>query len=739
MEAKIRIIEIFPKVQSIKNNPKDIISLSFISNEYSTKIENLEQSIRKNEKKIIKLKEQNVKKNIIKCLLIKNNQNIIASGEFNLEEGINWYKLSEAKNNMMSKESLITSSTSNGNIIQNINNNQNSYFICNSPNSLETNISIENNKYFSYKNSKLTKEQYIKIKLMVIFIKRKNLNKYNNFNSINNEHRDTSFRIRESHVEKGIDYFDNSLNDMDISKLNLKAKLFTDNKKSNIRKTILFGNQQKNSSKKRINFLDSNKNRLTPIASGENITLNSNKEHSYSIKDNNSKKSSKIKNGKIIKNKKFINEGLKMRTSFNFYRKKNNSDNKYILEKKLTTKNSNKKEKKHHKLNSCENFEDKILDQNYKNYLKNDENLKANLTNNDSYNLFDRNNTDRTKDKYQTKKIEQELYNKDTNNNDKNNDIIYKKQNLNINNNNETENDYTNENYERLKIDFLLLYSDENIQNINKEDYFLETQLMVEKLLNLQYIYQKEYNQIFNSINTNKKFVKNYKNLFILLTKKINKLHTKKLEHSLKKSNNKIYNESLSNFSKERRKIIQDHEFSIWNKLMKNSNKSSIIENSKNKMINIFLNICSKKENKLNKLSLKFYNEIKEKQNIIKNKKIEDNKKSKYKISDNKKVIFIDTKINPNIKENNFFLNKTSKNYYSFNYNPPTTKGNTGKISKKNSTSKMLSKINPSNKYGTLVNETSVNYYTKKLNQKNRQLNIENKLYIARKSVNNNH
>ena len=123
---------------------------------------------------------------------------------------------------------------------------------------------------------------------------------------------------------------------------------------------------------------------------------------------------------------------------------------------------------------------------------------------------------------------------------------------------------------------------------------------MVEKLLNLQYIYQKEYNQIFNSINTNKKFVKNYKNLFILLTKKINKLNTKKLEHSLKKSINKIYNESLSNFTKERRKIIQDYEFSIWNKLMKNSKKSSIIENSKNKMINIFLNICSKKENKLN-------------------------------------------------------------------------------------------------------------------------------------------
>jgi hypothetical protein len=433
---------------------------------------------------------------------------------------------------------------------------------------------------------------------------------------------------------------------------------------------------------------------------------------------------------------------MKMKTSLNFYRKTNNIDNKYSLENKLITNKKTetyKKGKKHHKMSSCENFEDKILDQNFKNYLKNDENLKANLNNNDSYNLFDRNNTDRTKENYQTKKIEQELSNKDTYNENKNIEVNYKAENLNICNDIEKEDDYINENYERAKIDFLLLYSDENIKNINKEDYFLETQLMVEKLLNLQYIYQKEYNQIFNSINTNKKFVKNYKNLFILLTKKINKLHTKKLEHSLKKSNNKIYNESLSNFTKERRKIIQDYEFSIWNKLMKNSNKSSIIENSKNKMINIFLNICSKKENKLNKLSLKFYNEIKEKQNIIKNKKIEDNKKSKYKISDNKKVITIDTKINPNIKENNFFLNKTSKNYYSFNYNPPTTKGNTGKISKKNSTSKMLSKINPSNKYGTLVNETSVNYYTKKLNQKNRQLNIENKLYISRKSVNNNH
>jgi hypothetical protein len=53
---------------------------------------------------------------------------------------------------------------------------------------------------------------------------------------------------------------------------------------------------------------------------------------------------------------------------------------------------------------------------------------------------------------------------------------------------------------------------------------------MVEKLLKLQHIHQKEYNQLFNSINTNKKIFRNCQNLFILLSKKNNKLHMKQLE-----------------------------------------------------------------------------------------------------------------------------------------------------------------------------------------------------------------
>ena len=73
MELKVRIIEIFPKIQTIKNNQKDVISISFETNDYFRKIENIEESIIKNEKIIINLKDQNVKKNKINKLIYNNN------------------------------------------------------------------------------------------------------------------------------------------------------------------------------------------------------------------------------------------------------------------------------------------------------------------------------------------------------------------------------------------------------------------------------------------------------------------------------------------------------------------------------------------------------------------------------------------------------------------------------------------------------------------------------------------
>ena len=310
MEAKFRIIEIYPKLQAIKNNPKDIISISFISNDYTKKIGNIEQSIAKNEKNVIYLKSQNTKKEIIKCILSRNN-NIICSGELNLEQGTNWYKLDEIKNNKMSKESLITSSTSNDNF-PNINSNINLNLIKGG----SSNLSDKDNNN-SIKNGSLTKTEIIKIKLMVCYIKTKNTN-----NNTISEQNESSVRIRDTSFEKGKNNFENSIYDMDTTKLNKKIKLMTTDKKNAIKKNLLFGNQTKKMSKNKILFKITNKSSLAPIASGDNITENNDKEISNTLNNMSFKRPSKKKFIKDANNHKPINENMKMKTSFNFYKRK---------------------------------------------------------------------------------------------------------------------------------------------------------------------------------------------------------------------------------------------------------------------------------------------------------------------------------------------------------------------------------------------------------------------------------
>jgi hypothetical protein len=256
-------------------------------------------------------------------------------------------------------------------------------------------------------------------------------------------------------------------------------------------------------------------------------------------------------------------------------------------------------------------------------------------------------------------------------------------------------------------------------------------QLMGEKLLKLQHFHQIEYNQIFNDIINNKKNILNNQNLYIQMTKKMNKLQVKRLQNSL--NSDETFNESISNFINVRRKIIKNSELSIWEKLMMDSSKTSIIHNIKNRMIHIFLNICSKNENKLNKLSFKFYNEIKEKkQNKSSDKKSGNKKKNNYKDFNENKGISIDTKINPH-NFNNISINKTSKNsQYNMNF-VPSSKSKISAISKKI--------INIKSNYSNIANETnnhSHNYNTNKINHKSKQLNGGNKLFNSKKVVINN-
>jgi hypothetical protein len=216
-----------------------------------------------------------------------------------------------------------------------------------------------------------------------------------------------------------------------------------------------------------------------------------------------------------------------------------------------------------------------------------------------------------------------------------------------------------------------------------------------------------------------------------MLFKKINKLHGKKLYNDAKDKRKMLYNENINNFIDIRKNIINNSEFGIWDKMMEKANRVLIKKNNKNKMINIFLNICEKNESHLNKLSLKFYKEIKYK---ISKSNINNitNKNNKY--NTEKKP----SNIRSRIKENDL---EPSSPYLKTNYNGHNTRMN----SKPNKVKFILSKKNikktNSNKDDinfqakiTMTNEGSTNIHNnKKKIYKNKSSSIRDKIYHKKK------
>ena len=804
MEAKIRIIEISPKLKLFKNNSKDIISISFISDNYSVKIEDVEKAILSNEQIIISLKEikDHKNKNIIqpiKYSFIRNNNNILGKGEFIPTEGIKWYKFIE-KNNNVTKETYITPSTSNGNIkknnlivsrrAHNLSDSHNSY----AKEPFSSTVSKNNLNKLNNSNSLLS---IMKIKLAINIINKKIIsnkkltNTNNRYNSIKNsnyikEGSDNSSKYDGSLLDKNRGIFneeDFTIEESDLSKFNQKTKVPTTSKKIYNQKTFYSGINTKRFSKKQFNF-NSNQKSLAP---GNNM-IRDNETNTKIISDkiNNNKAMSPKKRLKNLASKKLFNEDIKMKTSIGFNKRKN-IDNKDILNE------DDYKNEISRKINSCENIEDEILDQNFKNYLKNDEILKANLSRNNSFNNLTQNNNNGSNgasnyhNTYSTQNNEflpqttriKNLDEQDNNNqNGLNKKMISQELNANSlyadlqllktnsdyecvitesisknlitnNENNSFEDNIFfmngNENFEKLKTDFFLLYSDEKLNKINNDVLFLEIQLMIEKILNMQVKHQKEYMELFKSININKKFFDNYQNKYILLVKQVNKLNTKKLFNDIRDKRKELYNENINNFINTRSKIMDKGEFLMWEEIMEKANKSKIINNNKKKIINIFLNICEKNEIHLNKLSLKFYKEIKSKQikkntnNIMKRtNKFNSSSHFTEKKATNKNMRVKETETDSNIPHlrtnNNVHQNNNRLNFNRYK-----------KMPKKNPTKINLNKEDTNNKnnninFGTMINEniSHDNYYnSKKINNyKNKSTSIGDKVFRKKRGVN---
>ena len=216
MDAEILIVEISPKLKHLKNHLTDIISICFITENYSIKKEDVEKSIINKEKIIIPFKDAK-NKAAIKCNLIRND-NLIGKGEFIPVEGLKWYTLNDIKNTT-SIESLITASTSNANIkggenLKNKKSNMNSNVFYNYPDFTNTCYNNYVNNYFSSKNilSKVnnsTISSIIKIKLSIklSYKKVKNTVNLNHYDIIKNNNYTKELTINSSKEDDAISAF----------------------------------------------------------------------------------------------------------------------------------------------------------------------------------------------------------------------------------------------------------------------------------------------------------------------------------------------------------------------------------------------------------------------------------------------------------------------------------------------------------------------------------------------------
>ena len=155
-------------------------------------------------------------------------------------------------------------------------------------------------------------------------------------------------------------------------------------------------------------------------------------------------------------------------------------------------------------------------------------------------------------------------------------------------------NSYENENFERIKEDFLLLYNDNYMNNIQEDLLKLEIELFIEKMTELIQYYHNEYkNKIIEKeiIQNNYKLnCKRYKNLHKLIKKlEINKIDYE-IKNFNKKNKQKNNNMNLNKTEIEMFKIIFNDNKDITNKNMLKNILNKIFGNKNNTNIKDLLN-----------------------------------------------------------------------------------------------------------------------------------------------------
>ena len=229
--------------------------------------------------------------------------------------------------------------------------------------------------------------------------------------------------------------------------------------------------------------------------------------------------------------------------------------------------------------------------------------------------------------------------------------------------------DIKNENiekYEDIKNDFILFYNNEYINSVNDEMLILEVQLLIDKILEMQYIYKNQCNLIQKNFEIYRKKIKFFQKVNLLMNKKMNKLTYEKLKNKFNEDFNELYYNNKRKMFHNNKNSFKTNELSLWNNITKNLNETEVTRRNKNikkHFQNIFLFICNKNINNLNALSKKYVLEFIEKEKEKEKEKIKvSNTLSNYSEKDKKKEAIF----NSNKKKH---ISNTSRRYFNNNSN----------------------------------------------------------------------
>ena len=487
------------------------------------------------------------------------------------------------------------------------------------------NIEKSNDKTFHYE-SKLTN---FKIKETNknnnneennIFLLNKAKNKQNYLsNNINNENNNLNLYHNETNR---INYDDkNQINNNNYS--NTFNNTFNNINKKVIKNKLLYTYKNNNNSK--IN--NNNKN-------GKNKNDNNNINYSNSSKKNNDIEGS-INSFEEEQNKTKENIKISNKEKVGIY----------------TTKRINIKKNKNIKI-KCGNKDSK------------NSNSQKNIIRIDNNELIQSNDINvNIKKKEESKNISDNKENKiDKNKNNIEHDKEKKSENI------EDEEDFEDNDFIRMKEDFILLYNDDYAKNIQDDLFNLEIELFIEKMAELIACYHIQLEQkkienelIQNDYNTN---VSNYKNI----NKLIKKLELCELDFEIKNIKSKNYRKSLKK-QDTINLVVNKTEIEIFKNIFPDNFYNNEKE-KKNKLKAIILNIIKKEENRNILSNNELFNEwvnIYNKKNEKGKNEIKKNNSNQFEqkinINNNKKNIGSISSLNINDNNTNFTKNNNSYFY----------------------------------------------------------------------------